>query len=72
MRGRSWSVVCVLIVVMLVSGSASGLMAQGPATPAPTLRAYTHIFIAYGVAWLLVLGWVLRIASKLKQAGRVP
>ncbi len=33
-----------------------------------TLRGYTHMFIAYGIAWALVLGWVVSIARRL---GRV-
>lgn len=55
-------------LAFVVAGSVSELLAQGPRTPPATLRAYTHIFIAYAVAWLFLLAWVLRIASKLKQA----
>ena len=29
------------------------------------LRGYTHMFIAYGIAWALVLGWVVSIARRL-------
>jgi CcmD family protein len=32
------------------------------------LRGYTHMFIAYAIAWALILGWVISIARRL---GRV-
>ena len=32
------------------------------------LRGYTHMFIAYFIAWGLILGWVVSIARRL---GRV-
>ena len=33
------------------------------------LRPYAHVFLAYGVAWLLILFWVWRIARGLKRLG---
>ena len=32
------------------------------------LQGYTHVFIAYSIAWVLILGWVISIARRL---GRV-
>ncbi len=32
------------------------------------LRPYVHVLIAYGVAWVLILVWVWRIARGLKRA----
>ncbi|MGD2121935.1 MAG: CcmD family protein [Gemmatimonadota bacterium] len=29
------------------------------------LRGYTHMFIAYFIAWALILGWVISIARRL-------
>jgi CcmD family protein len=29
------------------------------------LRGYTHMFIAYFIAWSLILGWVISIARRL-------
>lgn len=31
------------------------------------LRPYVHVLVAYGIAWLLVLVWVWRIARGLKR-----
>lgn len=33
-----------------------------------SLRGYTHMFIAYFIAWAMILGWVVSIARRL---GRV-
>jgi len=41
---------------------------QGEA--APSLRPYVHVFLAYGVAWLLILVWVWRIARSLRGLAR--
>ncbi len=29
------------------------------------LRGYTHMFIAYAIAWLVVVGWIISIARRL-------
>lgn len=33
-------------------------------------RGYWHVFIAYAVAWLLVLGWAISIARRLSKVER--
>ncbi len=45
----------------------SGLPDAG-ALASQNLRGYTHMFIAYFIAWGLILGWVVSIARRL---GRV-
>ena len=45
----------------------SGLPDPG-ALASQNLRGYTHMFIAYFIAWGLILGWVVSIARRL---GRV-
>lgn len=43
--------------------------AQGSPLASQTLgRGYTHMFVAYAVAWLLVLGWVISIGRRLGRA----
>ncbi len=32
-----------------------------------SLRPYVHVFLAYAVAWVVILGWVWRISRKLKE-----
>lgn len=39
--------------------------------PAPrTDRAYTHVFLAFGIAWLLILGYVLALNRRIATAER--
>lgn len=47
------------------------LVAYGPLSAqvvGGTLRPYWHVFIAYAVAWIVVVGWLIQIARRL---GRV-
>lgn len=41
---------------------------ESSALASQDLRGYTHMFIAYFIAWALILGWVVSIAQRL---GRV-
>jgi CcmD family protein len=62
-----------LIVGLLMAVSSLPLWAQEmPGLPASgmaqqSLRPYWHVFIAYAVAILLVLGWVVSISKRLKD-----
>lgn len=40
------------------------------APPPATLRAYAHVFVAFAVVWLLVLGYVLRLAARIRRLER--
>jgi CcmD family protein len=33
-------------------------------------RGYLHMFVAYGLAWILVLGWAVSIARRLARVER--
>ncbi len=48
---------------------ASPVWAQaGAALGRQTLgRAYWHVFVAYAIVWLLVLGWVISIVRRLRR-----
>ncbi len=35
--------------------------------PPRTLRAYTHVFVAFAVAWVLLFGYVVFIARKFRR-----
>ena len=61
-----WTTVFVLGVLLL---QASPVWAQaGSALGQQTLgRAYWHVFAAYAVVWLLVLGWVISIVRRLRR-----
>lgn len=68
MMGRVWkcvlpAVVATALFVVLPPGE---LLAQGGGPP--SFRPFWHVFVAYAIAWLLVLGWLISIARRL---GRV-
>jgi CcmD family protein len=53
-------------VLLLVPGEVFAQeMAGAGALASQNLRGYTHMFIAYAIAWLLVVGWVISIARRL-------
>ena len=45
------------------------LFGQTGAGGVPSLRPYVHVFIAYGLAWVIILFWVWRIWRGLKGLG---
>ena len=55
------AVLALLLAAVPVSAQATG--AQG----APSLRPYWHVFIAYAIAIVLVLAWVISISRRLRQ-----
>ena len=44
-------------------------VAQSGEAGVPSLRPYVHVFIAYGLAWVIILFWVWRIWRGLKELG---
>lgn len=36
-------------------------------TPPRTMRAYTHVFVAFALAWVLLFGYVVHIARKFRR-----
>ena len=61
-----WMLALVLGVLLL---QASPLWAQaGTDLGRQTLgRGYWHVFAAYAIVWLLVLGWVISIVRRLRR-----
>jgi protein-S-isoprenylcysteine O-methyltransferase Ste14 len=55
--------VLLLLVLLVFPGEVS---AQG--VSAPSFRPYFHVFVAYAIAWGLMLAWLISIARRL---GRV-
>ena len=67
---RRFAVVAVLtsILLLLPEVAIGQGMADADAIASQNLRGYTHMFIAYAIAWVVVVGWVISIARRL---GRV-
>jgi len=57
---------------LVAAEAAPTLQAQGgsPLASQTLGRGYWHVFIAYAVAWLLVLGWAISIARRLSKVER--
>jgi CcmD family protein len=59
------------LIALLVVGVASPLLGQesfpSSGMGAQSLRAYWHVFIAYTIAIVMVLGWVVSIGRRLKD-----
>ncbi len=55
-----------LLAAAILAISSPELSAQGNDLASQTLgRAYWHVFAAYAIGWILVLGWVISIARRL-------
>jgi CcmD family protein len=54
-------------VALLLVGPLAQLAAQAEAGGVGGMRAYWHVFIAYAIVILLVLGWVVSIGRRLKD-----
>ena len=57
-------------VAILLSASFACLLWVEPLAAQVTggsLRPYWHIFIAYAVAWICVLAWLIHIARRLRR-----
>jgi CcmD family protein len=57
----------VLSVLLALDAAAAAAQTGGAAAGVGGLRAYWHVFIAYAVVILLVLGWVVSIGRRLKD-----
>jgi CcmD family protein len=58
----------VLLVVVPALAQAQSSLPDPGALASQNLRGYTHMFIAYFIAWAVIFGWVVSIARRL---GRV-
>lgn len=59
-----------LLAATLLLVAASALGAQelpGTGLGSQSLRPYWHVFVAYAIAIVLVLGWVISIGRRLKD-----
>jgi len=60
-----------LLVAAILAISSPELLAQATDLASQTLgRAYWHVFAAYAIGWIMVLGWVISIARRLVSVER--
>jgi CcmD family protein len=72
MNNRTLVILASMAVLMLVPElvQAQGGLADPEAIAGQNLRGYTHMFIAYAIAWAMVFGWVISIARRLGRVER--
>jgi len=64
------------VLILLLTALVPSLLQAQSGLPDPeaiagqNLRGYTHMFIAYSIAWALILGWVISIARRLARVER--
>ncbi len=52
-----------------VTAAEFALLLQSGGAGVPSLRPYVHVFLAYGLAWVIILFWVWRIWRGLQRLG---
>ncbi len=60
-------IVALPLLVLLFAATDLGAQLPGNQMATQSLRAYWHVFIAYAVAIVMVLGWVVSIARRLAR-----
>lgn len=70
LRRTLLSVVAGILPVALLAGGLAGAQAGSGALGTQSLRPFAHVFIAYALAWLLVIGWTWSISRRLGKVER--
>jgi CcmD family protein len=71
-RTIGWGAVWLLLLALLLPflmGAAPTQM-DSATLGAQNLRSYWHVFVAYGLAWLLIFGWIFSVARRLSRIER--
>lgn len=67
-RSLAVPVLAVVGLLFLVLTAPETLAAQAEQLGQQRLgRPYWHVFLAYAIGWVLILGWVVSIARRLRQ-----
>lgn len=56
-----------ILLLLLAAPAAAAQMGPGGLGSQTLGRGYLHVFLAYALAWALVLGWVVSIARRLAR-----
>lgn len=64
------AVVTLLVFAGIAAAQEGGAFPQASALGQQSLRPYWHVFIAYAIAVVLILGWVISIARRLSALER--
>lgn len=64
---RPLLLVAVVALGLLLLTSPAGAQELSERVARGSLRPYWHVFIAYAVGWVLVLGWIVSIARRIAR-----
>lgn len=67
---NSLTLIVTSVLILLVLPQVSWAQSMADAIAGQNLRGYTHLFIAYAIAWILVAGWAISIARRLGRVER--
>lgn len=68
-HSTAWLAAVLVGLWALTQALVPGALSAQSGGPPASMRAYAHVFIAYAVAWLFVVAWILRIAARVKKVG---
>jgi hypothetical protein len=63
-------IACIAALAVLVLPAWLAAQTDGQTLASQNLRAYWHVFVAYVIAWGLVLGWLVSVARRLARVER--
>ncbi len=69
-KSMKWIAVFVLIAITPGLLQAQSGLPDPEALAGQNLRGYTHVFVAYFIAWAIIFGWVISIARRLARVGK--
>ena len=65
------SIVAVLVpIVTFLTPALLAAQVDPNVLASQNLRGYSHVFISYTIAWLIVLGWLFSVARRLGRIER--
>ena len=72
MSNRVFRSIAAVLAMIIAALTPALLAAQAGPDPlaSQNLRGYSHVFIAYTIAWLIVLGWLFSVARRLGRIER--
>ena len=66
-RPRPGIILLVALAALLLPSAPAAAQVDPDVLARQSLRPYWHVFIAYAVAWLLLVGWMFSIGRRLRN-----
>ena len=69
-RFLGWAGPALALLLVAVPAFAQETALPGSSVAGQSLRPYAFVFIAYAIAWVFVLGWVISVARRMSGLAR--